>query len=198
VLPLALCLLASRAKADGGWRRVDVEGGIVIEAREVAGSSLHEGRASVHADVAPAAIVAVLWRHEEQPQFMPHLKHLEVVRDAGDERVLYEQLDVPLLKDRDVVLRVHRTTEATTGTIDLTSAAISDEGPPETSRFVRVHTSAGHWHLVPAGDGTDVTYTIRSDVGLPAWLVNRAQHETVPDVVHAVIERARRAAPTPP
>jgi hypothetical protein len=128
---------------------------------------------------------------------MPHLKHLEVVRDGADERVLYEQLDVPLLKDRDVVLLVRRTTDATTGTIDLTSAAISDEGPPETSRFVRVHTSAGHWHLVPANGGTDVTYTIRSDVGLPAWLVNRAQHETVPDAVHAVIERARRAAPPP-
>jgi hypothetical protein len=198
VLPLALCVLAARAKADDGWRRVGVEGGIVVEAREVPGSSLHEVRATVHADAPPAALLGVLWRHEEQPQFMPHLRHVEVVRDGADERVVYEQLDIPLLKDRDVVLHVRRTVDATTGTIDVTSAAVSDEGPPETSRFVRVKTSAGHWHLVPAAGGTDLTYTIRTDVGLPAWLVNRAQHETVPDVVHAVIERARRAVPPSP
>ena len=197
MLPLALCLVAPRAKADDGWRRVDVEQGIVVDAREVSGSPLHEVRATAHADASPAAILAVLWRHEEQPQFMPHLKHVEVVRDAGDERVVYEQLALPVLKDRDVVLDVHRTIDPATGTIDVTSAAVSDEGPPETSRFVRVHTSAGHWHLVPAGGGTDLTYTIRTDVGLPAWLVNRAQHETVPDAVHAVIERARRAPPSP-
>jgi hypothetical protein len=197
VLPFALCFVAARARADDGWRRIGVEGGIVLEAREVAGSSLHEVRATVHADATPAAILAVLWRHEEQPRFMPHLKHVEVVRDAGDERVVYEQLEMPVLKDRDVVLRVRRTTDPATGTIDVRSAAISDEGPPETSAFVRVRSSAGHWHLVPAGGGTDLTYTIRTDVGLPGWLVNRAQHEAVPDAVHAVIERARAVPATP-
>lgn len=189
MLPLALCLLARHARADDAWRRIAADHGIVVEARDVPGSSLREVRATTHAAPPPAAILAVLWRHEEHPQFWPHVRHVEVVRDAGEERVVYEQLDVPLLKDRDVVLRARRTTGAD-GTVDVETSAIADEGPPATSRFVRIRTSAGHWHLVPADGGTDVTYTIRSDVGLPAWLVNRAQRETVPDVVRAVIARA--------
>jgi hypothetical protein len=191
VLSLALVALAHPARADDGWRRVASDHGIVVEARDVPGSSLHEVRATTHAEPPPAAILAVLWRHEEHPQFWPHVRHVEVVRDDGDERIVYEQLDIPLLKDRDVVLRVRRTTGAD-GTVDVQTTAISDEGPPATSRFVRIRESAGHWHLAPAGGGTDITYTVRSDVGLPAWLVNRAQRETIPDVVRAVIARAGR------
>jgi hypothetical protein len=104
----------------------------------------------------------------------------------------YEQLAVPLAKDRDVVLRVHRRVDATTGIVDVTSAAVSDAGPPPTSRFVRVRVSDGHWHLVPSGGGTDVTYTNRTDAAgfLPAWIVNRIQKATVPDLVRAILDRA--------
>ena len=191
-LLIALLVIPALAGADDGWRRQDVEDGIVIETRDVAGSPLHEVRATTHTDVDPPAIAAVLWRHEEHPSFVPHLRHVEVVRDAGDERIVYEQISVPFLRDRDVVLRARREIDAT-GVIDVRTTAIAGEGPPETSRFVRVRESAGHWHLEPAsGGGTDVTYTIRSDVGgtLPAWIVNRAQHEAVPDVVRAMLARA--------
>src|SRR6185503_1139537 len=147
---------------------IDVEDGIVIETRDVEGSALREVRATTHTDVDPPAIAAVLWRHEEHPSFVPHLRHVEVVRDAGDQRIVYEQIGVPLLRDRDVVLRVRRQVDPSSGVIDVRTTAIADEGPPETSRFVRVRTSAGHWHLVPApSGGTDVTYSIRTDVGAP-------------------------------
>ena len=191
---IAACALGPVARAEDGWTRIGVEHGILIEAREVEGSPLHEVRATVHVDPPPAAILAVLWRHEDQPRFVPRLTHVEVLRDAADERIVDEQFGVPVLKDRDVVIRVRRTIDPTTGTIDVRSAAITDEGPPETSRFVRVRTSAGHWHLVPApGGGTDLTYTIRSDTRVPAWLMNRAQTQAVPDLVHAMVTRAAAA-----
>ena len=136
----------------------------------------------------------MVWRYEDHPRFVPHLQHAEVLRDAGDERIVYEELSLPVLKDRDVVLRARRTTDPATGAIDVTTTAITDEGPPPTSRFVRVRSSAGHWHAAPAsGGGSDVTYTIRTDVGggVPAWIVNRAQHEAVPDLVRAMLARAR-------
>jgi hypothetical protein len=188
-----LVLCATRAFADGEWREVDREDGIVVEAREVAGSPLHEIRATAHAAVPPALVLDVLWRHAEHPSFVPHLAHLDVLRDAGDDRVVYEQIAFPLLKDRDVVLRLHRTRDPVTGTADVTSTAITDEGPPPTSQFVRVTTNVGHWHLAPAPDGgTDVTYTIRTDAGghLPAWLANRAQRIAVPEIVGAMVHRA--------
>jgi hypothetical protein len=190
---LVSLLLATSAIAGDGWERVGIEDGIVVEARDVAGSSLREVRATVHVDVPPAAIAAVVWRYEDHASFLPRLRHAEVLRDAGDERIVYEQIALPLLRDRDVVLRAQRAVDGASGTIDIRSMAIADEGPPETSRFVRVRTSAGHWHLVPAGGGTDVTYLVRSDVGgtVPAWLVNRAQREAVPDLVRAMLARAQ-------
>lgn len=195
---VALGLAACAVHADDGWRRVDVEHGIAIDAREVEGSTLHEVRATTHADVTPAAILAVLWRHEEHPTFVPHLLRADVLRDAGDERIVYEQISLPVLKDRDVVLRAKRTVDATTGAIDVTTASITGEGPPPSSRFVRVESSAGHWHAEPAaGGGSDVTYTIRTDPGgrVPDWIVNRAQREAVPDLVRAILDRAKSAEP---
>src|SRR5262249_33527399 len=160
--------------------------GILVESRDVAGSSFREVRATTHATASPEAILRVLWRHEEHPRFIPHLRHVEIVRDAGDDRVVYEQIDVPLLRDRDVVLRAHRSSARATGVADATPTAVTDEGPPATSRFVRVRRSTGHWHAVPSpGGGSDVTYTLQTDAGgvVPAWIANRAQHDTVPDVV---------------
>ena len=189
---LVLLLVALPAVADDGWQRVDEEHGIVVDARDVPGSSLHEVRASIHSDLPPATIAAVIWRYEEHDRFVPRLAHAEVVREVGpDERVVYEQLALPLLKDRDVVLRARREIAAD-GTIDIRTTAIDGEGPPATSRFVRVQTNEGHWHLAPAAGGTDVVYDIRTDVGgsVPAWIVNRAQREAVPDLVKAMLDRA--------
>ena len=192
---VVLLLVATPVAADDGWQRVDEEHGVVVDAREVPGSSLHEVRASIHSALAPATIAAVVWRYEEHDRFVPRLAHAEVVRDVGpDERIVYEQLAIPLLKDRDVVLRARRQTAAD-GTIDIRTTAIDGEGPPATSRFVRVQTSEGHWQLTPADGGTDVVYDIRTDVGgaVPAWIVNRAQREAVPDLVKAILDRAATA-----
>jgi hypothetical protein len=194
-----MCLvlsMAALAVADDGWERVDVEDGITIEARAVEGSSLREVRTTTHVDVPPAALAAVLWNYRDHASFVPRLKHAEIVRDGGDERVVYEQIEIPVLKGRDVVLRIRRHVDPATGAIEFRSTAVTDEGPPESSRFVRVRTSTGHWRFAPAGGGTDVTYVIRSDVGgaVPAWIVNRAQREAVPDLVRAIIDRARVAA----
>jgi hypothetical protein len=189
---LVLLLFATPAVADDGWTRVDEEHGIVVDAREFPGSSLREVRASIHSNLPPATIAAVVWRYEDHARFVPHLAHAEVVRDVSpNERIVYEQLALPLLKDRDVVLRARRETAAD-GTIDIRTTAIDGEGPPATSRFVRVQISEGHWHLAPAAGGTDLVYDIRTDVGgsVPAWIVNRAQREAVPDLVNAMLDRA--------
>ena len=189
---LVALLAAEIVAADDGWQRMDEERGIVVDARDVAGSGLHEVRATAHADAPPAAVLAVLWAQEEYPKFLAHVTTVRILEAQDNERLLYEQLAVPFAKDRDVVLRVRRRVDATTGVVEITSTAVTDTGPPPTSRFVRVQVSDGHWRLVPAGDGTDVTYTNRTDAAgfLPDWIVNRIQKATVPDLVRAILDRA--------
>jgi hypothetical protein len=195
VRPLLLVLvLATATVADDGWRKVDVEEGVLVETRDVQGSALHEVRASAHTKATPAAIMGVLWKQEEFPQFLDHVKHIDVLRDGDGERLLYEEFSIPIVKDRDIVVRARRTSDSASGAIDMESVAVNDEGPPPTRQFVRIHTSVSRWHLTPAADGADVTYTIRADVGgfVPDWIANRIQHETVPVLVRKVLERAER------
>jgi START domain len=193
--PLVLLLvLATLSVAEDGWRKIDVEEGVLVETRDVEGSSLHEVRATAHTKASPAEIAGVLWKQEEFPQFLDHVKRIDVLRDGATERLLYEEFSIPILKDRDIVVRARRTSDPATGALDMESIAVSDEGPPATSRCVRIHTSVSRWRLVPAPDGADVTYTIRADVGgyVPDWIANRVQHETVPVLVRKVLDRAER------
>lgn len=192
---LAVLALAGVAHADGGdWERIADRDGVVIERRGVEGSSVREVRVTTRASLPPAAIMATLWKHDEYVEFVPYLKRLDVLRDDGDVRLIYEQIHVPLVKDRDVTLRIRRTFSAETGVYEVASVAVPDEGPPESSAYVRVRTSVGRWRLAPAADGgTAVVYTVRTDAGglLPAWIVNAAQKDVSAQLVRAMLERAR-------
>ncbi|TMB38950.1 MAG: hypothetical protein E6J55_23945 [Deltaproteobacteria bacterium] len=196
---LAVLALAGVAHADGGdWERIADRDGVVIERRGVEGSSVREVRVTTRASLPPAAIMATLWKHEEYVEFVPYLKRLDVLRDDGDVRLIYEQIHVPLVKDRDVTLRIRRTFSAETGVYEVASVAVPDEGPPESSAYVRVRTSVGRWRLAPAADGgTAVVYTVRTDAGglLPAWIVNTAQKDVSVQLVRAMLERARHDNP---
>jgi ribosome-associated toxin RatA of RatAB toxin-antitoxin module len=191
---LVLLALAGVAVADDGpWERVGERDGIVIERRAVEGSPTGELRLTARSPLRPAAIMATLWRQQEFPQFVPYLKRLDVLRDDGDAKLLYEQIHVPLLKDRDVTLRTKRTASPDTGVYEVTTVAAPDEGPPEDGRHVRVRTSESRWRLAPAADGgTEATYTIRTDGGgaVPAWIVHAAQKDAAAKLVRAVLARA--------
>jgi ribosome-associated toxin RatA of RatAB toxin-antitoxin module len=197
---LVALALARVAAADGPtWERVGERDGIVIERHAADGASLEELRLTTRSPLRPAAILATLWRQQEFPQFVPYLKRLDVLRDDGDAKLIYEQIHVPLLKDRDVTLRTRRTVAPDSGVCEVTSVAAPDDGPPENGDHVRVRTSESRWHLAPAPDGgTDVTYTIRTDGGgaMPAWVLHAAQKDAAAKLVHAMLVRAAaRAAP---
>jgi hypothetical protein len=196
---LAVLAAAGLAHADdGGWQPVAHRDGIVVERRAVEGSSIREIRATAHSPLPPAAIMATVWRHDEYVQFIPYVKRLDVLRDDGDTKLVYEQIHLRLVKDRDIVARVTRTSDPATGAWEITGTAVPDEGPPASRGYVRVRTSASHWRLVPAaGGGTDVTYTNRTDVGglVPAWIVNLIQKDATADLLRAMLDRAQQKNP---
>ncbi len=178
------------ACAGADWERVAERDGITVERRPCDDARLRELRLTTHAPVPPAAIAAVLWKQKEFPEFVPHVKRVDVLEDHGDEKVVYQQIHVPLLKDRDVTLHATKTSPAP-GTYEIATAAVPG-GPPETSDYVRVQRSESHWRLVPDGGGTAVTYTIRTDPGgwVPGWVLDRVQTETAANLVRAILQRA--------
>ena len=198
IVLLLLAPIALAGAEDGRWERVAERDGIVVERRTDDPSPVRELRAKAHSSLPPAAIIATLWKHEDYVRFVPYLRRLDVLRDDGDAKLVYEQIHVPFLKDRDATVRFTRSFSAATGVYEVSSRAVPEEGPPEGNGYVRVRTSQAHWSLAPADDGgTAVTYTIRTDVGglVPAWIVNAAQKDAVAKLIRAMLDRARDAAP---
>jgi ribosome-associated toxin RatA of RatAB toxin-antitoxin module len=196
---LALLVVAAISPAeDRQWQRIADREGIVIERPTAQDASIREVRATTHSPLPPAAIMATVWKHDEYVQFVPYLKRLDVLRDEGDAKLIYEQVRVPLAKDRDATIRITRTFSPDTGTYEITSSAVADEGPPERDDYVRVRTSVARWRLAPAADGgTALTYTIRTDAGgmLAGWIVDTMQKNAVPKILRAMLDRARQRTP---
>jgi ribosome-associated toxin RatA of RatAB toxin-antitoxin module len=195
---VALTGVAIAYGGDAGWERIADRDGIVVERRLNEPPPMREIRALAHSPLPPAAIMATLWKHEEYTQFIPYLRRLDVLQDDGDSKLIYEQIKVPVVKDRDVTVRVTRTFFPETGTYELNSIAVPDQGPAESRNFVRVRTSVGHWQLTPAADGgTAVLYSNRTDAGglVPEWIANAAQTTATTQFMRAILDRARARTP---
>ena len=191
---LAGLLLFAGTAAAAEWERVSDKDGLLVERRAVAGSPFPEFRATARSPLPPAAIFDTLWRHEEYFAFIPHLKRLELLSDTGDERVTYEQVAVPLARDRDYTVRARKRVDQAAQRYEITFTSANEAGPPPDGRYVRVSSIRGGWIVEPGidGQGSILRYDVQTEPGgaIPAWIANRAQRGAVADLVRAVLARA--------
>ena len=195
---LAVLVLVLASPCAGEWQKLFDKLGVIVERRVVVGSSIPEYRATTTSALEPSAIFETLWRHREYPAFIPHLKRLDVLSDTGDERIAYEQVAVPLARDRDYTVRIQRRVDAGAQRYQITFTSANEAGPPPDGHHVRVKTIHGSWTIEPGseGKGSIVRYDVRSEPGgsIPTWVVNRAQREAIVDLVRAVLSRAQEIA----
>jgi len=195
VLIGVIVLFASPAVA-AGWEQLFEKDGVLVERRAVPGSSIPELRATATSPLEPSAIFETLWRHPEYPEFVPHLKRLDLLSDTGDERIAYEQIAMPLAKDRDYTVRIRRRVDRKAQRYEMTFTSANEAGPPADRRHVRVKSIQGSWTVVPGaeGKGSVVRYDVRGEPGgaIPAWVANLAQREAIVDLIRAVLERTER------
>lgn len=182
----------------GGWEKVSEEYGMLVEKRVVAGSAFPEVRVSAHCDLKPAEVFDVIWAHHTYHEFVPYLKKLEILKNDGDSKVTYQQLNMPVISDRDYTVFVQRKIDTQTGVYESIFRAAPELGPPERSDHVRVTKLNGSWTLAPdEGGGTSVVYQIQTDPSgsIPAWIAADAQKKAAPKLVKAMIERALKLHP---
>ena len=194
VLPLVGLLIASVSAAPE-WEKVSDKGGVLVERRPVPGSSIYEVRATAQSPLLPAAIFETLWKHREYPEFVPHLTRLDLLSDGDDEHITYEQVTVPLLTDRDYVVRLRKHVDTTAQRYEILFTSANDAGPPPDRQHVRVQRIQGSWIVEPSldGKGSIVRYDVLTEPGgaIPAWITNHAQKEAVAALIHAVLKRAQ-------
>lgn len=203
VITVILLVLASVPAASAPplvWQNVANKDGVLVERREQEGSRLFEMRATAESPLPPATIFATIWRHRDYPQFVPYLKRLDVLSEAGDERVTYEQIAVPLARDRDYTVRLERRADPAAQRYEIVFSSANDAGPRPDGTHLRVSAIRGRWLVEPgpSGQGSRLHYEIFSDPGgaIPAWLVNRAQGDGVANLVRAMLDRAAKMAAT--
>jgi hypothetical protein len=115
--------------------------------------------------------------------------------EDDDEHVTYEQVTVPLVTDRDYVVRLRKHVDAGAQRYEIQFNSTNDAGPPPDRQHVRVQRIQGSWLVVPSldGKGSIIRYDVLTEPGgaIPAWITNRAQKEAVAALVHAVLKRAQ-------
>jgi len=187
-------VLASVARADdeSGWKSLGEKEGITYDKRPVPGSKYFEHRARLTIPLPVDKVMAALWDNITGKDLPPTTRSRKVLKQSPDEIVVYDEVAAPVVKDRDVTLRLWKM-KLDGGAQALRFESRSDYGPPPDPRYVRLTAVRGAWILVPADDGkaTRATYVCYSEPGgsIPASFVRGAQEEQVGKDVHRLLKR---------
>ncbi len=189
----SLSAAAGAVQADDGWRMVRDRDGITLERRSVEGSRFYEYRVRAHTTVSPPVAVERIWSGIGDER-SPTVKHRTVVRRAGDELVVYDQIHAAVVSDRDVTIRIHKSADGRGG-FDIAFQSTAELGPPPAAGYVRLPLVRGSWRIEPAADGgSNIAYRCYSEPGgaIPAFLVRGAQQDSTLDEFERVLTRVGR------
>ncbi len=179
----------------GEWKRLEEAHGVVVEGRAVSGSQLREVRVVAQCVASPQKLFEVLWDVRAQAQWVPNLKELRVLRSSDDEHLIYERVKIPVVQDRDYVLRMTKKIDAASGVYEIIGSGASELGPAPTSGVVRMTELRSRFTLAPSeGGGSRITYVSFGDPAgkIPMWIARAADVRGPKDFVVALIKRATR------
>lgn len=182
------------AAAPGDFEFVENVDGIRVESRPFAGSSFVELRLSTTASVPVAKLCDAAYGDGKIPRDEHTVRTRRVLSEGRDERVTYEQVNAPVVSDRDFALKW---TRKQSGDRCVVRFAITDAAVPIDPRVVRLTVISGEWTFAAAPDGkTAVQYVSHSEPGggLPPFIVEGPRRRTELDVVRRTIARAAAGA----
>jgi hypothetical protein len=176
----------------GGWELSTETGdGIKVFTRAKSGSDVREVQAQGTIDAPPARVFKVLGDLESYKDFMPYTKESKVVAKEGKSTFFYSYISPPIVDNRDYTLKL--IDESAADFYKIVWEPANDRGPPPRDGAVRLKVNKGHWLLEPNEDGTKTfaTYYLYTDPAgaIPTWLVNKANRDSVPDIIRAIRKR---------
>jgi hypothetical protein len=211
VVVAACC--ARSVHAEVPWEevaRADIAGrSLVVFSRLVNGSDIREVR-GVGSFEAPSWIVKnVIDDVVHYKDFMPYTKVSDVLSRHDGYLVSYQRLQTPIVDDRDYTIKIYdESREALNGSVIWKNrwSEANKLGPPLPDGVVRVGINEGYWLLedLDGGRRTKATYYVYTNPGggLPAFIVNAANTQALPDLYKAVAKASgdpkyAKTRPTP-
>jgi hypothetical protein len=188
-LVFALLVLSTDAVAEQPWKTARTIEGLTLSARGVDGSTFEEVKVTTQSTRPLPTLCAAVWGKDAKVD--GSFKKRVVIRESDTERWTYEQLKVPILADRDVI--VHSQLTAAPGRCEVVFEAATDPAYPETKGHVRVTTLRGRWTLEANADGAvDITYVVYSEPGgkIPGWLSRGGNRDAALGFMKNILARA--------
>jgi hypothetical protein len=198
LMALVVALTAGSAMAEE-WEKV-ADGDVVIRARKR--PDIPGGR-EIWAEGELAAgiqyVQSALRDHESFRYWMPYVTESRVLAAADGARVTYTRLDLPVISNRDYVLRVvDEQLLAADGTgVFRQKWTPENEAMPSRSGVVRLRHNEGSWLFTPSGEGRVrfvYRFTVEPGGSIPGFLAGLGQKDAVMDTIRAVERRAQRLA----
>lgn len=193
-----LCTLMLLAPLPAGnpnpWRQAAEKKDITVYTREVPDSPIRELKAESVMALSAERVWAVVTDTAHYTEFMPYVE--EARRITSDSDVVhyeYQRINPPLVKKRDYVIKTWSEADAAQGLWVHSWQTVPEVGPVPTDDAIRVTTVDGSWTLRRLDAvHTHVTYRLFTDPGgaLPRWIANKANSQSVPDLMTAVRRRA--------
>ncbi len=188
--------LPALAEPPAAWKTDSTEGGVKVERRAVAGSSFEEVRLTTSSDESLQALCDAVWAKDVGTKLEGDFKKRVVIEETPTERWTYEQIHVPVVTDRDYVMRVRLLQSASSGHCEVSFETAPHAGYPEAPGHVRLKSVRGHWWLEPLANGqVSIVYQVYSDPGgsVPAFLARGSQRDAAVGFLKTILARAHRA-----
>ena len=205
LVPLLLTgLMGTWAQAQDGWQQVDeVEGpgAHTLFRRQLPDARVAAFRLEGLVDAPIARVLAAQRAEPKQAAEDGKGPRRRLLRQEGEVSVTYTYMPVPLLADRDLVLRQEHSQDPATGIHRFVWHTVEGEGPPPPEGVVRIQRSEGMWEFTPQGDSrTRLVLESLTDAGgsLPAWVVNSFYPRELRREWNGLIARIRDPVPPRP
>ena len=189
----AVVLISGEAPLEQPWRPARTIDGLKVEVRDVKGSPFEEVRVTAVSLHALSTLCDAVWGRDAKVE--GHFKKRVVIRESDSDRWTYEQVRVPVVTDRDLIVHTQLLAPAQTGRCEVKFETGTDPGFPKINDHVRVGAVRGHWLLEPIADAkVEITYTVYSEPGgaIPAFLARNGQRQAAVEFMKTILSRAQK------
>ncbi len=181
---------------DAVWKDESAPEGVTLQSRPVKDSSFYEYRAQADTETPVATLCDTVFEWGTYGKDHAQLKARTLLEDGENRRVVYDQLDPPVVSSRDMVFVVARDRRAD-GSCRLDFFPTTDKAPKPIDGWVRMEKLKGSWTFEPKGDGkTHVTYQLWADPAgaIPALFVHGSQREATVETLKKGIAKSKERA----
>jgi hypothetical protein len=176
------------------WEQALDSDEIQVWVRDVPGARVREVRAEAVMPSAARRVFDVLEDVEHYLEFMPYMVEAKKIAPAAGGHYEYQRIDPPVVDMRDYTIHVKLTVDGDNGLYQRAWSLANDKGPPAREDAIRVAVNEGVWTVERVTDSSArLSYYLYTDPGgsIPAWLANRANTESIPDLFAAIRQRAK-------